>query len=87
MVGSSLVWKEELTALKSRVGLALGRRELQETGADLVAGLLSGIERDTGCLMAEQSGAERSYGMQSLLRRSPWDVAARSAIISWAAWV
>ncbi|MER8608911.1 hypothetical protein NKH48_35590, partial [Mesorhizobium sp. M1233] len=47
-----------LTALKARVGRVLPRRELRETGADFLDGLLSGIERKTGWLMAEQSGAE-----------------------------
>ncbi|BCH19661.1 hypothetical protein MesoLjLa_65120 (plasmid) [Mesorhizobium sp. L-2-11] len=51
----------------------LPRRELRETGADFLDGLLSGIERKTGWLMAEQSGAERPYRMQSLLGRSHWD--------------
>jgi SRSO17 transposase len=71
--GSLLAWEQELTALKARVGRVLGRRELRETGADFLDGLLSGIERKTGWLMAEQSGAERPYRMQSLLGRSQWD--------------
>ncbi len=71
--GSLLGWQEELTALKSRVGRVLGRRELRETGAAFLDGLLSGVERKTGWLMAEQSGAERPHRMQSLLGRSQWD--------------
>jgi SRSO17 transposase len=71
--GSLLAWEQELTALKARVGRVLPRRELRETGADFLDGLLSGIERKTGWLMAEQSGAERPYRMQSLLGRSHWD--------------
>ncbi|MER9651722.1 IS701 family transposase [Mesorhizobium sp. M0199] len=71
--GSLLAWGHELTALKARIGRALPRRELRETGADFLDGLLSGIERKTGWLMAEQSGAERPYRMQSLLGRSHWD--------------
>jgi hypothetical protein len=35
-------------------------------------GLLSGIGRKTGWLMAEQAGLERPYRMQSLLGRSQW---------------
>ncbi|MER8409647.1 hypothetical protein NKH16_34390 [Mesorhizobium sp. M1307] len=68
--GSLLACEQELTALKARVGRVLPRRELRETGADFLGGLLSGIERKTGWLMAEQSGAERPYRMQSLLGRS-----------------
>lgn len=71
--GSLLAWEQELAALKARVGRVLPRRELRETGADFLDGLLSGIERKTGWLMAEQSGAERPYRMQSLLGRSHWD--------------
>ena len=71
--GSLLAWEQELTALKARVGRVLRRRELRETGADFLDGLLSGVERKTGWLMAEQSGAERPYRMQSLLGRSQWD--------------
>ncbi|RWM43068.1 MAG: IS701 family transposase [Mesorhizobium sp.] len=71
--GSLLAWEQELSALKARVGRVLPRRELRETGADFLDGLLSGIERKTGWLMAEQSGAGRPYRMQSLLGRSHWD--------------
>lgn len=67
--GSLLAWEQELTALKARVGRVLPRRELRETGADFLDGLLSGIEK-AGWLMAEQSGAGRPYRMQSLLGRS-----------------
>src|SRR5690606_26409426 len=35
-------------------------------------GLLSGIERKTGSLLAEQAGLERPYRMQSLMGRSSW---------------
>lgn len=57
--GSLLAWEQELTALKARVGRMLPRRELRETGADFLDGLLSGIERKTGWLngRAVRSGA------------------------------
>ncbi|WP_292506794.1 transposase [Mesorhizobium sp.] len=71
--GSLLAWEQELAALKARVGRVLPRRELRETGAVFLDGLFSGIERKTGWLMAEQSGAGRPYRMQSLLGRSHWD--------------
>ena len=71
--GSLLSWERELTALKARVGGVLGRRELRETGSAFLDGLLSGIDRKTGWLMSEQSGAARPYRMQSLLGRSHWD--------------
>lgn len=53
-----------------------GRRELRETGSAFLDGLLSGVERKTGWLMAEQAGAVRPYRMQSLLGRSCWDAEA-----------
>jgi SRSO17 transposase len=71
--GSLLAWERELTGLKSRVGQVLGRRELRETGAAFLDGLLSGVERKTGWQMTEQSGASRPYRMRSLLGRSHWD--------------
>jgi SRSO17 transposase len=71
--GSLLAWEEELAALKARLGPVFGRRELRDTGAAFLDGLLSGVERKTGWLMAEQSGAERPYRMQSLLGRSRWE--------------
>ena len=64
--------ERELSTLKERVAV-LGRRELKETSGAFLDGLLSGIERKTGWLMAEQAGAERPYRMQSLLGRSRWD--------------
>lgn len=71
--GSLLAWQQELSRLKDRLGRVFRRRELRETASAFVDGLLSGIERKTGWLMAEQAGAERPYRMQSLLGRGRWD--------------
>ena len=71
--GSLLAWERELSILKERVTQVLSRRELKETCSGFLDGLLSGIERKTGWLMAEQAGAERPYRMQSLLGRSRWN--------------
>jgi SRSO17 transposase len=71
--GSLLAWQRELSTLKERVAGVLRRRELKETSGAFLDGLLSGIARKTGWLMAEQAGAERPYRMQSLLGRSRWD--------------
>jgi len=49
------------------------RQELRETSGHFLDGLLSGIERKTGWLMAEQAGLARRYRMQSLLGRSQWN--------------
>lgn len=71
--GSLLAWEGELAALKARLGLLFGRRELRETAAAFLDGVLSGVERKTGWLLAEQAGAARPYRMQSLLGRSRWE--------------
>ena len=71
--GSLLLWERELAALKERIAPVFRRRELKETAGAFVDGLLSGVERKTGWLLAEQAGLERPYRMQSLLGRSNWD--------------
>ena len=71
--GSLLAWEAELSALKVRLGPLLGRREVRETGGAFLDGLLSGVARKTGWLLAEQAGAARPYRMQSLLGRSRWE--------------
>jgi SRSO17 transposase len=70
--GSLLAWDRELSGLKDRLAPVFGRCELRETGGAFLDGLLSGIARKTGWLMAEQAGLERPYRMQSLLGRSSW---------------
>jgi SRSO17 transposase len=71
--GALVDWKQELAAFKGRLAPVFPRRELQETCGLFLDGLLSGIERKTGWLMAEQAGLERPYRMQSLLGRSRWN--------------
>ena len=71
--GSLLAWEHDLGALKERLGPVFRRRELRETAGAFIDSLLSGIERKTGWLMAEQAGLARPYRMQSLLGRSHWD--------------
>lgn len=70
--GSLLAWERELSSLKEQLAPVFRRRELKQTGGAFLDGLLSGIERKTGWLMAEQAGLERPYRMQSLLGRSSW---------------
>src|SRR4051812_9081326 len=71
--GSLVAWERELVALKERIGPVFGRAETRETAGAFLDGLLSGVGRKTGWLLAEQAGLERPYRMQSLLGRSPWD--------------
>jgi hypothetical protein len=51
--GALLSWKQELSDLNLRLAPIFGRRELQETSSAFLDGLLSGIERKTGWLLAE----------------------------------
>lgn len=71
--GSLLSWERDLAALKERIAPVFGRRELRETAGVFVDGLLSGVARKTGWLLAEQAGLARPYRIQSLLGRSRWD--------------
>src|SRR4051794_31817348 len=71
--GSLVAWERELVALKERIGPVFGRAETRATAGAFLDGLLSGVARKTGWLLAEQAGLERPYRMQSLLGRSPWD--------------
>ena len=71
--GSLLAWERELLVWKDRFAPVFRRRELKESGAAFIDGLLSGIARKTGWLMAEQAGLERPWRMQALLGRSHWD--------------
>ena len=83
--GSLLSWDGELSALKERISAVFRRRELKETAGAFVDGLLSGIERKTGWLLAERAGLERPYRMQSVLGRSRWDAEAlRDAVRDYA---
>src|SRR3954468_16094925 len=70
--GSLVAWERELAALKERIGPVFGRAETRETAGAFLDGLLSGVARKTGWLLAEQAGLERPYRMQSLLGRSRW---------------
>jgi SRSO17 transposase len=71
--GSGIGWERELTALKGRLCSVFGRFEARENCGAFIDGLLSGIERKTGWLMAEQAGLERPWRMQALLGRAQWD--------------
>ncbi len=71
--GLLVAWEQELSALKDRLAPIFRRREVKETSGAFIDGLLSGIERKTGWMMAEQAGLERPWRMQGLLGRSKWD--------------
>src|SRR5215218_7856528 len=74
--GSLVAWERELAALKERIGPVFGRAEVRATAGAFLDGVLSGVGRKTGWLLAEQAGLDRPYRMQSLLGRSRWDAEA-----------
>ena len=71
--GSLLDWERGLAGLKERLSGIFGRSELRQTASAFLDGLLSGVERKTGWLLAEQAGLDRPYRIQSLLGRSHWE--------------
>jgi SRSO17 transposase len=71
--GAALKWEHELAALKGRLAGVFRRPEIRMSAGAFIDGLLSGIPRKTGWLMAEQAGLARPYRMQSLLGRSSWE--------------
>src|SRR4051794_37549146 len=75
--GSLVAWERELAALKERIGPVFGRAETRETAGAFLDGLLSGVARKTGWLLAEQAGLDRPHRMQSLLGRSRWGAEGR----------
>lgn len=70
--GALIDWRAELERLKDRIGSAFKRAEQRETAGGFVDGLLSGAERKTGWMLAEQAGLAKPYRVQSLLGRSSW---------------
>ena len=79
--GALLQWEAELAALRTRIGEVFRRSEGREMAGAFLDGLLSGAERKTGWLMAEQASLERPYRMQSLLGRGLWSADALRDIV------
>jgi SRSO17 transposase len=65
-------WSRALEGLKEFVGPAFKRCEQRASAGAFIDGLLSGAERKTGWMLAEEAGMARPYRMQSLLGRSSW---------------
>jgi len=70
--GALLGWERELASFKERLGSAFGRAELRRSAGALLDGLLSGVSRKAGWLLAEQAGLSGPYRMQSLPGRGSW---------------
>src|SRR4051794_11739383 len=69
--GSLVAWERELAALKERIGPVFGRAEVRATAGAFLDGLLSGVARKTGWLLAEQAGLGRPDRMQSAAGGQP----------------
>jgi SRSO17 transposase len=83
--GSLLAWEQELSSLKARLGPVVRRRELRESIGHYLDGLLSGLERKTGWLLAERVGEARPHRLQAVLGRGRWDAeAARDLVRAYA---
>src|ERR1700712_4776270 len=83
--GSLLAWERELTALKDRLGRCVRRRGLRTSIGHYLDGLLSGVERKTGWLLAERAGEARPHRLQAVLGRGRWDAdAARDLVRAYA---
>lgn len=65
-------WQEALDELKEYVAPAFKRLEQRSSAGAFIDGLLSGAERKTGWMLAEEAGLARPYRIQSLLGRSSW---------------
>ncbi len=65
-------WRQALGGLKQFIGPAFKRSEQRATAGAFIDGLLSGAERKTGWMLAEEAGFTGPYRIQSLLGRSRW---------------
>lgn len=71
--GTSVNWAAALAAFKEALAPIFPRVETRRSAEAFIDGVLSGIERKTGWMLAEQAGLARPYRIQSLLGRSRWD--------------
>lgn len=69
---SVLDWRMSLEGLKAFIAPAFKRSEQRSSAGVFIDGLLSGAERKTGWMLAEEAGLARPYRIQSLLGRSSW---------------
>jgi len=70
--GSLIDWRFLLADLKQSVSPVFGRAETRASASLFIDGLLSGAERKTGWMLAEEAGLARPWRIQSLLGRSLW---------------
>jgi SRSO17 transposase len=70
--GSVSDWRDALDGLKAFIAPAFKRSEQRASAGAFLDGLLSGVDRKTGWMLAEAAGLSRPYRIQSLLGRSSW---------------
>ena len=70
--GATLDWRSAIDGLKAFIAPAFKRSEQRASAGAFMDGVLSGVERKTGWMLAEEAGLARPYRMQSLLGRSNW---------------
>lgn len=79
--GTLIDWRAALEDLKARLGPAFGRAETRASAGAFIDGLLSGAERKTGWMLAEEAGLDRPFRIQSLLGRSAWSADALRMLV------
>lgn len=67
--------------MKAKLGPAFGRAETRASASAFIDGLLSGAERKTGWMLAEEAGLDRPFRIQSLLGRSAWSADALRMLV------
>lgn len=65
-------WRDALEDMKGLIAPVFRRSEQRSSAGAFIDGLLSGAERKTGWMLAEEAGLEQPYRIQSLLGRSIW---------------
>ena len=65
-------WRDALEDMKAFIAPSFMRSEQRASAGAFIDGLLSGVERKTGWMLAEEAGLARPYRIQSLLGRSRW---------------
>lgn len=70
--GALCDWREALEDMKGLIAPVFRRSEQRMSAGAFIDGLLSGAERKTGWMLAEEAGLKQPYRIQSLLGRSVW---------------
>lgn len=65
-------WRDALEDMKRLIAPVFRRSEQRSSAGAFIDGVLSGAERKTGWMLAEEAGLEQPYRIQSLLGRSIW---------------